>query len=73
MLDNPKLKNMAMQIDQEIKFYNRNKKAYQMSEPSEELTIKPKGQKLEENIVGLAMRERELNSALTDVLIKLGG
>ena len=30
-------------------------------------------QKLEENIVGLAMRERELNSALTDVLIKLGG
>ena len=28
-------------------------------------------QKLEENIVGLAMRERELNSALTDVLIKL--
>ena len=30
-------------------------------------------QKLEENIVGLAMRERELNSELTDVLIKLGG
>ena len=30
-------------------------------------------EKLEESIVGLAMRERELNSALTDVLIKLGG
>jgi len=30
-------------------------------------------QKLEENIMDLAMRERELNSALTDVLIKLGG
>jgi len=29
--------------------------------------------KLEQNIVDLAMRERELNSALTDVLIKLGG
>tara|TARA_Y100000004_G_C8938906_1_gene423286 strand:- start:364 stop:576 length:213 start_codon:yes stop_codon:yes gene_type:complete len=30
-------------------------------------------QKLEQNIVDLAMRERELNSALTEVLIKLGG
>ena len=30
-------------------------------------------EKLEESIIGLAMRERELNSALTDVLIKLGG
>jgi hypothetical protein len=29
--------------------------------------------KLEQNIVDLALRERELNSALTDVLIKLGG
>ena len=29
--------------------------------------------KLEQNIVELAMRERELNSALTEVLIKLGG
>ena len=29
--------------------------------------------KLEQNIVDLAMRERELNSALTEVLIKLGG
>ena len=30
-------------------------------------------EKLEESIISLAMRERELNSALTDVLIKLGG
>lgn len=30
-------------------------------------------EKLEQNIVDLAMRERELNSALTEVLIKLGG
>jgi len=30
-------------------------------------------QKLEENIVALALRERELNSAITDILIKLGG
>ncbi len=30
-------------------------------------------QKLEENIVGLVMRERELNSAITEILIKLGG
>lgn len=29
--------------------------------------------KLEENVVDLAMRERELNSAITEVLIKLGG
>jgi len=29
--------------------------------------------KLEQNIVDLALRERELNSALTDALIKLGG
>ena len=29
--------------------------------------------KLEENIVDLAMREKELNNALTEVLIKLGG
>lgn len=51
MLADPALKNMALKIDEEIKFYNRNKKAYQMSEPSEELTIKPTGQKLEENII----------------------
>ena len=30
-------------------------------------------EKLEQNIVDLAMRERELNSALTEVLIKVGG
>ena len=30
-------------------------------------------EKLEQNIVDLAMRERELNSAITEVLIKLGG
>ena len=30
-------------------------------------------QKLEENIVALALRERELNSAITEILIKLGG
>jgi hypothetical protein len=30
-------------------------------------------EKLEQNIIDLAMRERELNSALTEVLIKLGG
>lgn len=29
--------------------------------------------KLEENIVDLAMREKELNSAITEILIKLGG
>jgi len=29
--------------------------------------------KLEQNIVELAMREKELNNALTEVLIKLGG
>lgn len=29
--------------------------------------------KLEQSVVGLAMRERELNSVLTEVLIKLGG
>ncbi len=29
--------------------------------------------KLEQNVVDLAMRERELNSAITEVLIKLGG
>jgi hypothetical protein len=29
--------------------------------------------KLEQNVIDLAMRERELNSALTEVLIKLGG
>jgi len=29
--------------------------------------------KLEQNIVDLALRERELNNALTEVLIKLGG
>lgn len=29
--------------------------------------------KLESSIIDLAMRERELNSALTEVLIKLGG
>lgn len=29
--------------------------------------------KLEQNIVDLAMREKELNAALTEVLIKLGG
>ena len=29
--------------------------------------------KLEQNIVDLAMREKELNNALTEVLIKLGG
>ena len=29
--------------------------------------------KLEQNIVDLAMREKELNMALTEVLIKLGG
>ena len=30
-------------------------------------------QKLEESVLDLAMRERELNSALTEILIKLGG
>jgi len=30
-------------------------------------------EKLEMNIVDLALRERELNNALTEVLIKLGG
>ena len=30
-------------------------------------------EKLEQNIVDLALRERELNNALTEVLIKLGG
>lgn len=30
-------------------------------------------EKLEQSIIDLALRERELNSALTDVLIKLGG
>lgn len=30
-------------------------------------------EKLEQNVLDLAMRERELNSALTEVLIKLGG
>ncbi len=30
-------------------------------------------QKLEQNIVDLAMREKELNSAITEILIKLGG
>lgn len=30
-------------------------------------------QKLEQSIVDLALRERELNSAITEVLIKLGG
>ena len=30
-------------------------------------------QKLEENIVALALRERELNSAITEILSKLGG
>jgi hypothetical protein len=29
--------------------------------------------KLEENIVDLALREKELNSAITEILIKLGG
>jgi len=29
--------------------------------------------KLEQSIIDLAMRERELNNALTEVLIKLGG
>jgi len=29
--------------------------------------------KLEQNVVDLAMREKELNMALTEVLIKLGG
>ena len=29
--------------------------------------------KLEQNVIDLAMRERELNSALTEVFIKLGG
>lgn len=29
--------------------------------------------KLEQNIVDLAMREKELNNALTEVLIRLGG
>jgi hypothetical protein len=29
--------------------------------------------KLEQSIVDLALRERELNSAITEVLIKLGG
>ena len=30
-------------------------------------------EKLESSLVDLALRERELNSALTEVLIKLGG
>lgn len=30
-------------------------------------------QKLEQNVIDLAMREKELNMALTEVLIKLGG
>ena len=30
-------------------------------------------EKLEENIMSLAVRERELNSAITEILIKLGG
>ena len=30
-------------------------------------------QKLEQNIVDLALREKELNSAITEILIKLGG
>jgi uncharacterized iron-regulated protein len=30
-------------------------------------------EKLEQNVLDLAMRERELNSALTEILIKLGG
>jgi len=30
-------------------------------------------EKLEQNVVDLAMREKELNMALTEVLIKLGG
>ena len=29
--------------------------------------------KLEQNVVDLALREKELNNALTEVLIKLGG
>lgn len=29
--------------------------------------------KLEQNIVDLALREKELNSAITEILIKLGG
>ena len=29
--------------------------------------------KLEENIVDLALREKELNCAITEILIKLGG
>ena len=29
--------------------------------------------KLEQTVIDLAMRERELNSAITEVLIKLGG
>ena len=29
--------------------------------------------KLEQSVLDLAMRERELNSALTEILIKLGG
>lgn len=30
-------------------------------------------QKLEESIIALALRERELNSSITEILIKLGG
>ena len=30
-------------------------------------------EKLEQNVIDLAMREKELNMALTEVLIKLGG
>jgi len=30
-------------------------------------------QKLEQSLVDLALREKELNSTLTEVLIKLGG
>jgi hypothetical protein len=30
-------------------------------------------QKLEQNMIDLALRERELNSAITEILIKLGG
>lgn len=30
-------------------------------------------EKLEQNVVDLALREKELNMALTEVLIKLGG
>ena len=29
--------------------------------------------KLEQNVMDLALRERELNSAITEILIKLGG